>query len=335
MKKYWLSKPFIDVTFILAPPFLCLFLIFLFQDKLEDIAEKYSFVNWLLFIVFIDVAHVYSTLYKTYFNPKERQKFKGLLIKLPLISLLSGVVLYGIGSQFFWSVLAYIAVYHFIRQQYGFMRLYARFEEKKTSRLDALAIYNATLFPMMYWFLSSKRQFTWFVEEEFFTYNCPTCLKFLEVLYGLILLTYIAIVVFNYIKYNQFNLQKNVLILGTYLSWYFGIVYFNNDLIFTILNVVSHGVPYIALIYVNQKEESHVSFFPRLKTIQGLLVFLVLILSLAFSEELLWEFTVWNEQIQFHQFENPFEKWQIILVPLLTVPQLTHYLLDGFIWKNK
>ena len=56
MKKYWLSKPFIDVTFILAPPFLCLFLIFLFQDKLEDIAEKYSFVNWLLFIVFIDVA---------------------------------------------------------------------------------------------------------------------------------------------------------------------------------------------------------------------------------------------------------------------------------------
>lgn len=335
MKKYWLSKPFIDVTFILAPPFLCLFLIFLFQDKLEDIAEKYSFVNWLLFIVFIDVAHVYSTLYKTYFNPKERQKFKGLLIKLPLISLLSGVFLYGIGSQFFWSVLAYIAVYHFIRQQYGFMRLYARFEEKKTSRLDALAIYNATLFPMMYWFLSSKRQFTWFVEEEFFTYNCPTCLKFLEVLYGLILLTYIAIVVFNYIKYNQFNLQKNVLILGTYLSWYFGIVYFNNDLIFTILNVVSHGVPYVALIYVNQKEESHVSFFPRLKTIQGLLVFLVLILGLAFSEELLWEFTVWNEQIQFHPFENPFEKWQIILVPLLTVPQLTHYLLDGFIWKNK
>lgn len=335
MKKYWLSKPFIDVTFILAPPFLCLFLIFLFQDKLEDIAEKYSFFNWLLFIVFIDVAHVYSTLYKTYFNPKERQKFKGLLIKLPLISLLSGVVLYGIGSHFFWSVLAYIAVYHFIRQQYGFMRLYARFEEKKTSRLDALAIYNATLFPMMYWFLSSKRQFTWFVEEEFFAFNCPTCLKFLEVLYGLILLTYIAIVVFNYIKYNQFNLQKNVLILGTYLSWYFGIVYFNNDLIFTILNVVSHGVPYIALIYVNQKEESHVSFFPRLKTIQGLLVFLVLILSLAFSEELLWEFTVWNEQIQFHPFENPFEKWQIILVPLLTVPQLTHYLLDGFIWKNK
>lgn len=335
MKKYWLSKPFIDVTFILAPPFLCLFLIFLFQDKLVGIAEKYSFVNWLLFIVFIDVAHVYSTLYKTYFNPKERQRFKGLLIKLPLISLLLGVVLYGIGSHFFWSVLAYIAVYHFIRQQYGFMRLYARFEEKKTSRLDALAIYNATLFPMMYWFLSSKRQFTWFVEEEFFTFNCPTCLKFLEVLYGLILLTYIAIVVFNYIKYNQFNLQKNVLILGTYLSWYFGIVYFNNDLIFTILNVVSHGVPYIALIYINQKEASHVSFFPRLKTIQGLLVFIVLILGLAFSEELLWEFTVWNEQIQFHPFENPFEKWQIILVPLLTVPQLTHYLLDGFIWKNK
>jgi hypothetical protein len=35
----------------------------------------------------------------------------------------------------FWSVLAYIAVFHFIPQQYGFMRLYAR-RAKKWAWID-------------------------------------------------------------------------------------------------------------------------------------------------------------------------------------------------------
>jgi hypothetical protein len=28
-------------------------------------------------------------------------------------------------------------------------------------------------------------------------------------------------------------------------------------------------------------------------------------------------------------------EWKMYLVPLLAVPQLTHYILDGFIWKRK
>lgn len=335
MKKNWIHKGITDFVFILSPPFLCLSIIFLFQDEFSIFEKKYSFFNWLILIVFIDVAHVYSTLYKTYFNPNERKEKKSILVGLPILSLFFGIILYVIGEHFFWSILAYIAVYHFIRQQYGFMRLYAKTEKHKNSFLDNLSIYNATLFPMLYWFLSPNRNYVWFIENEFLSINSPELVQLLRVIYFSIIGIYILHIIIKGIKYKTINIQKLILIAGTYTTWYFGIVHFNNDLIFTLLNVVSHGVPYVALIYFNQNNEKHIKFLPKLSTSRGLLVFIVVILIFAFSEEFLWEYTVWNEHLQFHKFINPFKSWHWFLIPLLTVPQLTHYILDGIIWKRK
>jgi drug/metabolite transporter (DMT)-like permease len=119
-------------------------IVFLFQKQLQQIETKYSFYTWLFLIVFIDVAHVYATLFKTYFVASEFQKRKKLLIGLPIVCFLIGIVLFSFGSKVFWSVMAYIAVFHFIRQQYGFMRLYARNESKKWAWIDNLIIYTAT-----------------------------------------------------------------------------------------------------------------------------------------------------------------------------------------------
>ncbi len=44
----------------------------------------------------------------------------------PLLGWLAFVALYSLGSMVFWRVLAYLAVFHFIRQQYGFMMIYRR-----------------------------------------------------------------------------------------------------------------------------------------------------------------------------------------------------------------
>jgi hypothetical protein len=58
-----------------------------------------------------------------------------------------------------------------------------------------------------------------------------------------------------------------------------------------------------------------------------------ILLLIAFSEEYLWEILVWKEQFSLDL--GSFSNWQFLVVPLLTVPQFTHYLLDGFIWKSK
>ncbi|MFL9830062.1 hypothetical protein ABS764_04280 [Flavobacterium sp. ST-87] len=336
MEQPWIHKAKTDSLFILLPSFLVVTIVFLFQQQLQEIEDKYSFYTWLFLIVFIDVAHVYATLFKTYFVASEFQKRKKLLIGLPVLCFLIGIFLFSFGSGIFWSVLAYIAVFHFIRQQYGFMRLYARNESKKWAWIDNLIIYNATIYPMLYWFLSAPRKFNWFVENEFIHFHEPYLISILTWIYASILVFYIIRTIYLSLKTKYFNIPKNAIIVGTILSWYFGIVYFNNYLIFTLLNVVSHGIPYIALIYLNEidkKPVSELNWLFYFKQFKGLLLFLIVLLFIAFSEEYLWEILVWNEQ--FSGTTKDFSNWYFLIVPLLTVPQFTHYLLDGFIWKSK
>jgi hypothetical protein len=332
----WIHKAKTDGTFILAPSFIVLAIVFLFQNWLIEIENVYSFYTWLFLIVFIDVAHVYSTLFKTYFVASEFQRRKRLYIGLPIFCFLIGFILFLFGSQVFWSVLAYVAVFHFIRQQYGFMRLYSRNEDKTYAWIDNFIIYTATIYPMLYWFISPKRKFNWFVENEFLKYENPKLLIVLTWIYFSIIVFYIVKTAYNSIKSNYFNIPKNAIVVGTMLSWYFGIVYFNNDLVFTVLNIVSHGIPYMALIYFNEiekKTKEDLGILNMLKHYKGIFIFVVILFIIAFSEEFLWEIFVWNEQFSTTIFD--FSNWQFILVPLLTVPQFTHYLLDGFIWKSK
>lgn len=338
MDQPWIDKPKTDSFFILAPSFVVVAIVFLFQDTLKDIEANYSFFTWLFLIVFIDVAHVYATLFKTYFIPEEFKKRKKLLITLPIICFLIGIFLFSFGSVFFWSVLAYIAVFHFVRQQYGFMRLYSRKENKTkwSVAIDNLIIYTATGYPMLFWFFSTPRAFNWFTEKDFLRFENQLLLEILEWLYLLIVVFYMVRTVYKTKKERYFNFPKNAIIIGTFLSWYFGIVYFNNDLVFSLLNVVSHGIPYIALIYLNgisKNQNVDLGILNSIKGFKGILLFIGFLFAIAFFEEYVWEVLVWNEQFSFSNFD--FSNWQIVLVPLLTVPQFSHYILDGFIWKSK
>jgi hypothetical protein len=339
MMQPWIHKTKTDIAFILSPPFLILAIVFFCQSWLQSIEESHSFYTWLFLVVFIDVAHVYATLFKTYLVPKAFNEKRRLLISLPIICFMIGIVLFMLGSKVFWVTLAYVAVFHFIRQQYGFMRLYSRNEAKTrfSVALDNLTIYAATGYPMLYWFMSPPRRYTWFMPNEFFTYSNDRLLEVFGYVYILILLAYIAKVVYTFYKTNYFNIPKNAIVVGTALSWYFGIVYYNNDLIFTMLNIVSHGVPYMALIYlkeVKQKKERGEGIMQYLNDYKGIIIYVAVLLVLAFSEEYIWEIMVWNEQFTLSDSMS-FESWHFLLVPLLVVPQFTHYVLDGFIWKTK
>lgn len=336
MKQPWIHNAKTDWWFILSPPFLILLVIFLFQKQIQGLENNYSFYTWLFLIVFVDVAHVYSTLFKTYFVKGEVQKRKLLYWGIPALSWILGIALFQFGSLVFWSALALAAVFHFIRQQYGFMRIYARFEPNNwNKKIDEIAVYSATVYPMLYWF-KTPRAFTWFVENEFeWLKNLPDYTGLITVIYAVILTVWILKTVFEVFKTGKFNIPKTALIAGTYLSWYFGIVYFNNDLVFTFLNVISHGIPYIALVYIReirQKEKYQLERLSVFKSVLGIFLFIGVILGFAFFEEFLWEVLVWNEHfsLDFHISENVLQ----FLVPMLVVPQLSHYLLDGFIWKK-
>lgn len=300
MKQPWIISPYQDL-WITAPPFIVVAIAFIFNQQLTQIEAHYSWWTWLILVVLVDVAHVYASLFRTYLHPASFQKRRILYVGLPLFCLLFSLVLYQLGAAVFWSVLAYIAVFHFIRQQWGLMRLYARFEPKTklSTSLDALIIYTATLYPMLYWMISQNRNFNWFVEHEFILIPWAGSLPILTTCYWIIIGLYVFRICQQWLQERQFNLPKNLIIIGTFLSWYVGIVHFNHPLIFTLLNVISHGIPYMALVYFSDIAHKSKTFsvIGNLRSWSGLGIYLGLLAGLAIIEETIWELSVWGEHV--------------------------------------
>jgi hypothetical protein len=346
-KQPWLHSPVIDGIFILSPPFIALLLVICFPIQFQA-SSAIPVYYWLFLVVFIDVAHVYSTLYRTYFTPGAFKK-EAFLIVVPIACYIVGVLLHTYDGMLFWRILAYLAVFHFIRQQYGFMRLYSRQEGNNSwfRLMDKLAIYSATIYPLFYWHFDGNRKFSWFVENDIVSFHSPLLLNIGLVIYLLIIGTYIVKEAVYVTRTNEFNWPRNLLIGGTFLSWYFGIVYFNGDMAFTTLNVISHGIPYMALIWIFEKKKQGKSNSKDSLIIKytfskygGVVFFVLLLALLAYIEEGLWDGMIWKEHGSIFAMFSSLPKIgneQILslLVPLLALPQSTHYVLDGFIWKIK
>lgn len=347
----WLASWRIDTALILSPPFLAVAFVVLFRDAFAD-TSGIPLWAWVVFILGIDVAHVYSTLFRTYLNPHEFNRRRTLFTVVPLLCWIFGVLLYSTSATLFWRVLAYVAVYHFVRQQYGFMALYARNETGTSARfkwIDKGTIYLATLYPLVYWHTHLPRDYYWFIDGDFVG-GIPVGVELAVLMaYATFGLAYVIKEAARFRTTGHINFPKQAVVLGTVVSWYVGIVLLNGDMAFTVTNVVSHGVPYLGLIWLYGRRQSlkipHQAVLGDLKlgslfSIRFVPVFIGALLVLAFFEEGLWNGLVWRERLSVFPGFAALPKIEdhvvlACLIPLLALPQLTHYVLDGFIWRMK
>ncbi|REJ76357.1 MAG: hypothetical protein DWQ47_12175 [Acidobacteria bacterium] len=293
--------------------------------------------TWISAILLIDVAHVWSTSFRVYFDTEEFKRRIWLYTFVPVVGYLVGVALYSEGEMVFWRVLAYIAVFHFVRQQYGWVALYrakAREKSSWTWWIDAAAVYLATVYPLAFWMTSGDREFAWFVQNDFF--SLPAFVEtVLFPLWILALSAYAVKAIYEYFSLGKLNPGKDIVIATTAVCWYVGIVALNSDYAFTVTNVIIHGVPYFALIWFYARARRTTST-PFYKALTGnWLVFLATLWLLAYVEELFWHRGVWHERNWMFGSNWETGTLKTYLVPLLAIPQITHYVLDGFIWKRK
>ncbi len=291
---------------------------------------------WVAAVVLVDVAHVYATGFRVYFDARELQRRPWLYALVPLLAFVIGWAVYSESSLLFWRSLAYLAVFHFIRQQYGWVALYrakAGDHDRTGHLVDSLAIYLATIYPLVYWH-THPRRFSWFVAADFVT--LPTILEqVLAPIYWIAMALYAVRSLRQGVCYRRWNPGKDLVVLTTAVCWYVGIVSYNSDYAFTVTNVITHGVPYMVLVYwfrdhrPGSQAESHST--PRWGR---LLAFVSVLWVLAYVEELFWDCGVWHERPWLFGASWEIGNLSQFLVPLLAVPQITHYVLDGFIWKR-
>ena len=357
-RDYWLFSAPIDLAAFLGSALVALLLLAV-GSRLGLLHVETPEWAWVPAILLIDVAHVYATGFRVYFDREELARRWVLYTLIPLGSLLAGAALYNYesllaplfgdtvknvpgpgGELLFWRVLAYLAVFHFIRQQYGWVRLYrAKLGEhgKWSQRIDTVAIYMATVYPLIYWHAHLPRRFWWFLDADF--HSIPILIADIaRPVYWLALGAY-AVKSIHCWSHDRPNPGKDIVVATTAVCWYAGIVTFNSDYAFTVTNVIIHGVPYIALIYwyMRSRETAETAKPARRRRTawQTCVILLSTVWVLAFVEELVWDRAVWQEHGWLFGPSIDLGRFELLLVPLLAVPQITHYLLDGFIWRRK
>ena len=290
--------------------------------------------TWVAAILLVDVAHVYATGFRVYFDRVELQRRPWLYSLTPLFAWLIGMAVYSESHTWFWRVLAYMAVFHFVRQQYGWVALYRSRDNDVGGAgywIDTVAIYMATVYPLIYWHAHLPRQFFWFLEGDFA--ELPGVIATIAMpVYWLSLALYFARSLYRAIVLRKPNPGKDIVVATTAICWYIGIITFNSDYAFTVTNVIIHGVPYMVLVYWYQclgNAERPTRHWPKVAT------FLATIWVLAYLEEMIWDCGLWHERSWLFGNEWRIGQLEFMLVPLLAVPQVTHYVLDGFIWKRR
>lgn len=352
----WLFSRNLDLAAFTAPAIVGLLLIAIFPQWITTTPPWL----WIVAILLVDVAHVWSTIFITYFDRHELRLHPARYILIPLISWLLGSGAYHVGgATLFWTGLAYLAVFHFVRQQAGWVALYRiRLREGSAGRLiDLAAVYAATIYPLIWWHTHLPRHYVWFLPGDFLT-GLP---QYIDrngfPLYLGCLALYAGRALLNAHRGLPIAWGKHLLVSTTVATWYVGIVATNSETAFTVTNVFTHGLPYGLLVFHYARSRTSRRTGVAATLLQGpwyvaALKFVVCLWVFSYLEEYCWDAWVWLEgkpifgnaprraellaKAPGYSFsgasETTFEQW---LVPLLAVPQLTHYLLDGIFWKKR
>jgi hypothetical protein len=339
----WLWAPSVDLAVFAGSAAFALALVAL--RRMLGLSSELPDWAWLAFVLGIDVAHVYSTLFRTYFDGDELRRHPVRYAAVPVMVYATGVLLYVHGSLTFWTALAYVALYHFIRQQVGWVALYRAQEKYRLpgeAWVDTTAIHAAMLYPVFVWHADlGAKPFSWFVEGDFralpaaFAVAMPVATG----LWSLALGAFAVREAIRYVRTRRLALGRVAVVSSTALVWYVGIADSDSDFDFTVTNVIAHGVPYVALLfsYTRTHRRVRASSLGSAVASGGLAAFLGLLFVFAFVEEMMWDRYVFGDRPWlFGRSDGSIGgALATALVPLLAVPQASHYVLDGMLWRRR
>lgn len=295
---------------------------------------------WLVGVLLVDVAHVWSSLYRTYLDAGARQRHAARLRWTPVLCAWFGFLVHLESPTLFWTLLAYLAIFHFIKQHVGFVRLLARAgrETPGDLHLGEAVVWATTLGPVLWWHAHLPTQFVWFRAGDLLE-GLPGPVGTIAVLaqlpLGLAFL--VRRVRLRLAGHRNPTLVGHVVVAA--LNWNLGIVLFDDDRVFTISNVFLHGIPYLALVWVTG---GRTTIERRLGTRRSsrpvlLSIYYGAVVLLAYGEEWLWDRLVWQEHpVLFGAGDFAVAEHSLLgalVVAVLATPQTTHYVLDRWIWR--
>lgn len=289
-----------------------------------DLNDAKNFIIFnILFLAFFDILHALSS-YQQVYKAEKRSEFKSLLY-------IPGMLFIALFGLFYWipkiafSVVAYLSIFHVLRQQYGWMRFsQAKSGHALTStglKFDKILIYALTGLPLLMLHTGAelqKEDFGWLMSGDLFFFPNELLYKASLFLFWSILISYIGYQIWTRQKSQKFPVGKLIIFLSTGLAWYGGIN-FNVHGEQAIYIDGLHAAPYLWLVFQVR---------PTQKTGKSWKAWLRYYAPLSLGG-LLWAFL-------FYQFGfAPSTLTTAFVLGALVTISTSHYIFDAFIWKIK
>jgi len=306
------------VSFLAIPLAVAILLTMVFGPALTAVTSA------ILFVCF-DLFHVYVGIGTAWVFPDQWTNRRLFYFGFPALCFAAYSGLFALSPGLFAMIYAYASIFHFSRQQIGWMRATGRrglFFSSWESTLNDLAIYSAT-FGFVAYRVFDRPGATWFVEGD---------LGFLSFLPSKGILAFALVVNAAYlvwqtiiaIKHKYVNVSKNLVWFTTFLVWGVSFVMFKAVTVGAVaLIVVHHASPFVVLsfFYVrHRRQEGHRSYF-------GPFAFLAVAgaaLMLSSMEQAVsaeWSFLSYFSNLRF-------------IEPFLAMIATYHYAIDSFFWRQ-
>ncbi len=310
----------------------------------------HSLSRVIFWVLVIDWAHIFAQWHRIYCNPLESKQAKWIY-PLSYLALIPLVALYFQLSEIdhVEKFLIYFVIYHFIKQHFGFIRIYSKTDGQKSkfeSYTETALIYLCMWTPVFYWHIDfPKKDFYWNLH---FLRNPVTQNIFYPAIiaYGFCLIAYVIAEYKRTIRNQMFNWPKNLALGLAAFGWGLVSIMVESKILIFFTVVLVHDLSYIFLVWFTGRRDEKllnkkISWYSWW-SVPGFSWFL-------FSIVLMGQLTMALHGRVGHNLDRdwlivgkifggiPFSEgwWQNVGLALFYATQAHHYFIDKYLWKKE
>lgn len=273
-------------------------------------------------LIFLDMGHAYSTLFRTYFRKQELNRSK-VYLYAPIGLLLMMFLWSYYGAPYFWRFMLYMTFLHHVRQNHGLFRWYAKLENYQVNR-EVIHIHLMAIIPFLLFHFRDVEYHSLYHSTEFYFFNGGAYVHLAIALY--------AVYFFFNMCRMLFKLVKKEVGLGLAISYiypaalnYICFLTFKHSLAVFLPLLTLHATTYFALMShsINKLYPSRWSYSKITLMLAGIILAFVSI------------------EYLFTDFFNLYSALSLegnallsLIASLSVLPNLMHFLIDSIIWKR-
>jgi hypothetical protein len=277
---------------------------------------------YLVFVAsFADSGHIYTTAWRTWLHPTERQRTAAYWL-VPL-AIAAGFFAWNFsGLPYLWTFVIYATMHHYLKQYYGITRWYETINRHsvKWSGWFSKAL---MILPIVVYHFRSNVESGLYTDHDFLTMPNAALLNTTLAVYALTVIAWFSLELRNYAQgYREWN---RVLSIAFSSLLYAGAFFYGTNVAEVLAPIIiGHGLGYMFLMSLSL-QRTRAKYFATFA--KGFAVMAATALAFGLFESFA-ERSIVNFEAPPHAF------WASVLLGLYVVPNGCHFVFDAWLWKR-